>query len=276
MKDFKKIIKEYQEVVKHQWGQNKEALFNQIVNVFNSRDLKKIAVLTYKKYSAKGLLKFFNEKGLECEMVGKGPGGLRMIAVKKTGELSKINTDKLITFEFDNKEYTVNVGGSIFSRDGLDKGTEFLLKTVLNEKVDLNSKKIGDFGVGWGAIPLVLLTEFLTAKFVVYEKDGSSLDAASDNLKKFENIEYRKVDFIENKLEENNLDYVICNPPFHINKQEIDLLFQNIKSVLSKNGQVYFVVEKTYLKNFEEVAKQYLNFIKEFKGEDFTVFCMSC
>lgn len=272
MKDYKKIIGQYEEVVKHQWGQNKEALFNKIVDLFNNRDLSRIAVLTYKKYGVKGIAKFFTEQGLSCDMAGKGPGGLRLIVVEKNKELSRIKIDKMITFELNDKKYSVNTGGAIFSRSGLDKGTEFLLKTVLQEKIDLNPQRVGDFGVGWGAIPLALSTEFPAAEFVVYEKDESSLEVAKENLKNFKNIEYHQVDFVKDRLEENNLDYVICNPPFHINKEEIDMLFKNIGSVLEGDGKVYFVIEKTYLKNFEEAANKHLEYVNRFERKDFSVF----
>lgn len=272
MKDYKKIIGQYKEVVKHQWGQSKEALFNQIVDLFNSSDQTKIAVLSYKKYGTKSLVKFFIKHGLDCVMVGKGPGGLRLIAVKKIGELSKLETKSIVSFKINNKEYSVDTGGAVFSRSGLDKGTRFLLETVLNQEADLALKKIADLGVGWGAIPIVLKTEFSNSKFVVYEKDESSLEAAKENLKNFKDIEYHQEDFTKEDLEKNDLDYIICNPPFHITKEEINMLFKNVRSILMKNGKIYFVVEKTYLKNFEETASKYLGFVNKFKQKDFTVF----
>jgi len=224
-----------------------------------------ILLVTHKKNGAVQLNNFLREEGLESKIVGKGRGGVRLIEVEKTSvEIQSKDTTKEINFSFNGCNYSSLVDDCVFSKEGLDKGTEFLLEEVLREKTDLNKKRIGDLGSGWGAISIVVLTEFPEAEVLVIEKDLRSYEVSKKNLEKFgERAVSKKADlaiYDQNNLKEysDSIDYIIFNPPFHVTDKERGAIFKNAKKLLKKRGGVIaFVVEKSFAGRFADTAKNF-------------------
>ncbi len=284
MKPYKKILEKYKNqnfgFIEHEWGQNNFSVYNQVVKVWPSINVgEKIFILSNKKFGLKSTLKFLKEKGVIGEIVGKGNGDVRLIEIEKieNKKLKPVERKNSIEFVFNKKTYKVDVGDSVFSKEKLDKGTEFLLSVVMSRKIDLNNKHVGDLGCGWGALSIVLAKEFSEIKITAFEKDPVSFDVAKNNLKKYSNVEVVEKDLIgedevEFKKYRNKFDYIVMNPPFHIKEDERLLFFELTKKFLKKKGVVFFVVEGAFVERFKKTASDLFKILKENKKERYAVF----
>ena len=106
--------------------------------------------------------------------------------------------------------FTTDAG--VFSRDGLDKGTEILLKAL-----PPLSGRVLDLGCGWGAVGVNLAANGVTA--TVTQGDG------------FANVH-------------GLFDAIITNPPIRTGKANIYALFDQARDYLTPTGALYIVIRK--------------------------------
>ncbi|MGC9968685.1 MAG: methyltransferase [Minisyncoccia bacterium] len=279
MKDYSKKLKEYDKekitLIKHQWGQNATSLYNQVVQAWDHIPFgKKIAIISYKKFGMKSALTFFKKNGLVCEVVGKGPDGLRLVECEKKehNHLKPIEISNIVKFDFLGKSYKADVGSSIFSKTGLDKGTRFLLESFFSWDIDLNGKEVVDMGTGWGAISIIIANEFPKARITAYEKDDASFEAAKENLSGFSQVNVKQVDLAQNiKRQRGTFDYILSNPPFHVTTEERHRIFKYADSLLKKKGEMIFVVENSFTNRFALTAKSFFDILQEEKNADYSV-----
>lgn len=283
MKDYKKILEaEHNQysVIEHKWGQNPEGIYNQIVAAWN--ELKKgdkIFVISRKKFGLKSMVSYLRTQGIELEIVGKGPEDIRMIEIvkSKAARMSVHAPENYIDFSFNNRVYKANVGNAVFSKKGLDEGTQFVLKTFLEKAHNIDSATIADLGAGWGAISLVLSQEYPKAQIIAFENEVSAYEAAKENLKKQKNVGVYNVDVLENdnttlKEYKSKCDYIVCNFSFHITTEERDAFVRTAYALLKKGGQMFFVTEGKFVSMFEKDAAQYFDIVDEAELKLYKVF----
>ena len=284
MIDYKKLLKGYDSrhtnFIKHEWGQNKNDLYNLVVKAWNRISVgDKIVITSHKHFGIKSSVNFLKERGITCSIVGKGPENLRLVECEKTSNenLSLIKVERTIEFDFRGKKYRVDVGEAIFSKTELDGGTKFLLEVFFEKEIDLNNKEVADFGAGWGAISLILANEFPKSRITALEKDKPSFEAARNNLKNFSNISAINADlteinsaiFLEKK---GGLDYIISNPPLHSTPKDKELIFENAFNLLKRKGKLFFVAENSFAPRFRKIAQNFFTFIEQKENDSYTTF----
>jgi 16S rRNA G1207 methylase RsmC len=279
MKDYKKLLadmspKDYI-LIEHEWGHNPQGVYNQIVDAWNTLALgQKVCVLSRKKFGLKSLVAFLKEKGLIVDMVGKGSEDVRMFEIIKDSDivLKREEPHNTIAFEFCEKKYQVNVGNAVFSKTGLDDGTRFLLETACAAVQDFSNKTVADLGAGWGAISLIIASEFPASKVIACEKEVAELEALRENVKDLKNIYVLKTDLFQkdSKRDEYNrsLDFILSNFSFHITEEEREAFFKNVHKLLKPRGELFFVTEGRFVPWFEQNAQEYFQIIqiREYKG----------
>jgi 16S rRNA G1207 methylase RsmC len=283
MKDHQKIINEYDRrhttFIQHEWGQNRFSLYNQIVTIWNDTLVgSKIVIISYKTLGIKSAVELLKSQGITCSIIGKGPKGLRLVECEKTSdkELPLSLSDRTIEFGFRGKTYQVDVGEAVFSRTGLDDGTRFLLEMFFDKELDLNKKQVGDLGAGWGAISLILASEFPNCTIYAYEKDAASFVAAKNNLKVCSNVIVEKLDMTECdsyalQAKKGDLDYILCNPPFHSTSKGKQLFFKSAYDLLKRNGQMFLVTGRSFAPTFTRVTREFFELIEEQEYESYKI-----
>ncbi len=279
MKDYKKLLADMGPnqyiLIEHEWGQNAPGVYNQIVDAWNALALgQKICVLSRKKFGLKSLVAFLKDRGLNPDMTGKGSEDVRMFEILKDSEsvLKREEPQNTVTFTFHEKKYQVNVGNAVFSKTGLDDGTRFLLDTAFTAVKDFADTTVADLGAGWGAISLVVATEYPTAKVVACEKEVAELEALRANTKSLKNIHVLKTDLFQkdSKRDEYNrsVDYVLTNFSFHITEEERKTFFEQVHKLLKPRGELFFVTEGRFVAWFEANAQEIFKIINvsEYKG----------
>lgn len=284
MKDYTKLLKKYAQgegvVVHHEWGQSAVSLHNVVVRAWNGIDAgKKVGIVSAKHLGIKKAVALLNAQGFSCSITGKGEGDIRFAECRKDDDAEKkeMIPERRVVFTFREKRYEVNTGESIFSREGLDAGTRFLLEFLWEKEADWNGKCVADFGSGWGALSIVLACEFPRSTIVAYERDMMSCEAAKENAQGYTNITVEKADitdlesavFLEKKT---YFDGIVSNPPFHSTTREKALFFENACALLKQDGDLFFVIEDKFISRFQSAAQRFFSLKEEKKKSFYSVF----
>lgn len=252
-------------ILEQRWGETKATMFNTLVRL--SSALKpggSFLCISHKTQGAERLQEYLDAAGLRTEVVQRGRGGVRLleVTVPEGTSLCEVDTAEPVTFAFGDEQFEAVTDEQVFSRENLDTGTRLLLDTVLARNVDLTGKRIGDLGCGWGAISLVLARQYPTATIAAIEKSPRAVELARRNLAHALNVTVFESDLagdLPPTLKPGSIDTIISNPPFHVSEQERVAIFQRMKRLLTSGGEMYFVVERSFLSKFEETASRFFN-----------------
>ncbi len=267
--------------IEHEWGQTGVSVYNQIVSVWpRVPEGGSIFLFTRKAYGLKSMLTVIRKQGLHPVVVWKGEGDIRLVHLVKdnSDDLVPITEGRTATFFFAGKEYIVHIDDAIFSKNGLDEGTRFLLDTFLQSVRGIhNTTMIGDLGAGWGAISLILATEFPYATILAYEKEVGSYAACQKNVATYPNIILVQEDVTDTTAPSvresyGKCDYIVSNFSFHVNARDREQFFETVHKLLRPNGEIFFVTEGRFVSRFEDTAKMFLDITDVRTCKRYTVF----
>ena len=139
------------------------------------------------------------------------------------------------------KKFIFLTDNGVFSKDGLDFGSRFLLETIPLEEI---GGKILDMGCCYGVFGIV-----------ISKVTGSNVDMADVNLRALhlaernakENGVSDKVNiFFSNVYENVSSKYssIITNPPIRAGKKVVYDIVMNAKNYLEPNGKLFLVIRK--------------------------------
>ena len=157
-------------------------------------------------------------------------------------------THPVTSFELalEDKTFTIQNYSNVFSREKLDIGTRFLLENLPASK-EINT--IIDLGCGNGILGLVAAHQHPTANIIFVDESYMAVESAKLNFKTAFKENNRQATFIASNclgtLEENSVDLILCNPPFHQNHAIGDhiawQMFNDAHKVLKKEGELWIV-----------------------------------
>lgn len=134
----------------------------------------------------------------------------------------------------------VITANGIFSPDGLDKGTDALLKRVPAPPAQ---GTFLDIGCGWG--PIALTLGFLAPDAAVWAVDvnSRSLGLTRDNAAGLGlgNVEARRPEEVPADL---GFDLIWSNPPIRVGKEALHQILELWLPRLNPGGEAYLVVQK--------------------------------
>ncbi len=157
-------------------------------------------------------------------------------SVAPTGEERR----RTINVQLAGRTFEVDTAGSIFSPDGVDRGTEILLNTVPKPP---KTGRFLDIGAGWGPIALTMGLLAPQAQVTAVEVNARAADLARSNIKRLglDNIIVRHPDEISPDV---GFDLIWANPPIRIGKQALHELLTRWLAALNFGGQAWLVVAK--------------------------------
>lgn len=140
--------------------------------------------------------------------------------------------DKVFKFASDN---------GVFSKDGVDAGSELLVKTYLNKG---KKGKILDVGAGIGVLGIMI------SKFNDCEADMLEINKRAVELCE-KNIAYNGLDgkcrvFESNVYEkaQGKYDVIVSNPPIRAGKTVVYEILEKAKEYLNDEGELWVVIRK--------------------------------
>ena len=187
------------------------------------------------------------------DIMARGNGGYRIIkAVKESrgSEVLSTHSSNNTDFSIFGIHFSLLTEPGLFSKDNLDTGTRFLL-----ESVNLHSyNRLLDLGCGWGPIGIIASTVNPRGSSVMVDIDRRAVDAARKNVIKLGLSNKVKVIATDDvRTVGGNFDLVLSNPPLHADTRALIEMFKRVRNVLGKKGEMYLVIEETYLDKFGQV-----------------------
>ena len=149
--------------------------------------------------------------------------------------------------------FTTDAG--VFSRDGLDRGTEVLL-----EALPPLSGRVLDLGCGWGAVGVALGKKYPELEIVMTDINNRAVELARRNLA----ANSVRADVLQGDGFEavaGDFDAIITNPPIRAGKALIYGLFATAKGHLKPGGALYVVMRK------QQGAPSALKYLREIYAE---------
>ena len=156
-------------------------------------------------------------------------------------------------------DLTFVTDAGVFSRDGLDRGTEVLL-----EALPPLEGRVLDLGCGWGAVGVALGKRYPALDIVMTDINSRAVELARRNLA--ENGVTAAVlrgdgfDAVEGRF-----DAIVTNPPIRAGKAVVYGLFARARDYLEPDGALYVVIRK------QQGAPSALKYLKEIYSRAETV-----
>jgi 23S rRNA (guanine1835-N2)-methyltransferase len=181
------------------------------------------------------------------------------------------NVDKkqfLNTISFKNEEIKQYFG--VFSSNHIDYATQFLIENLEPPEIVIS---VLDLACGNGILAKEIHKQFPEAEYHLVDDSQLAIESAKLNLKG-DNVHF----YHNNNLEDipsNSLDYIVSNPPFHV-EYEIDIslplrLFRAAEKKLTKEGK-FQVVANTHL-NYKPHLEKIFKMVKVvFDNDKFIVY----
>lgn len=132
--------------------------------------------------------------------------------------------------------FTTDAG--VFSRDGLDRGTELLLNAL-----PPLSGRVLDLGCGWGAVGVSLAAKYPALDVVMTDINRRAAALSRRNLA----ANGARAEVLEGdgfEAVEGTFDAIVTNPPIRAGKAVIYGLFERARDFLKPGGALYVVIRK--------------------------------
>ena len=159
--------------------------------------------------------------------------------------------ERRVTLRALGNELTFTTDAGVFSRDGLDRGTEVLL-----EALPPLSGRVLDLGCGWGAVGVSLGKRYPDLDIVMTDINRRAAELARRNLAE-NGVKARVLQGDGFDPVEGLFDAIITNPPIRAGKAVIYGLFARARDYLKPDGALYIVIRK------QQGAPSALKFLKE-------------
>ena len=153
-------------------------------------------------------------------------------------------------------ELTFTTDAGVFSRDGLDRGTEALL-AALPEPM---TGRVLDLGCGWGPVGVALGKKYPALEIVMTDINQRAADLARRNLAA-NGVQARVVQGDGFERVTGAFDAIVTNPPIRAGKTVIYGLFRQARDFLNPGGALYIVIRK------QQGAPSALKYLREIYAE---------
>ena len=161
------------------------------------------------------------------------------------------HAERAVTVRALGQEMTFVTDAGVFSRDGLDRGTELLL-----EALPPLSGRVLDLGCGWGAVGVALGKRWPGLDIVMTDINSRAVELARRNLAE-NGVKATVVQGDGFQSVAGDFDAIVTNPPIRAGKAVIYGLFAQARDHLKPDGALYVVIRK------QQGAPSALKYLKE-------------
>lgn len=164
--------------------------------------------------------------------------------------------EREVRFSALGNELTFITDAGVFSRDGLDKGTEALLEALPEPMAG----RVLDLGCGWGPVGVALGKKYPGLEIVMTDINQRAAELSRRNLKR-NGVVAEVVQGDGFAAVRGDFDCIVTNPPIRAGKAVIYALFAEAKARLRPGGALYVVIRK------QQGAPSALKFLRETFGD---------
>lgn len=154
---------------------------------------------------------------------------------------SEFKTEK-IHCTLRNQSFTFTTGSGVFSKRGIDFGTQLIIETFEEPVV---TGPFLDLGCGYGPIGIVLASTYKNRSFVMADVNERAINLTKKNIAEnnVENVEVLQSDGFVN-IKENAFAAIITNPPIRTGKKVVYPMLEESYARLRDGGELWVVIQK--------------------------------
>ncbi|WP_414042143.1 class I SAM-dependent methyltransferase [Macrococcus animalis] len=151
------------------------------------------------------------------------------------------SNESTIGFNIGNQNLKLTTDSGVFSKSGVDFGSNLLVQTFL---ADASPKRVLDVGCGYGTMGLMVAKHFpeATVHMVDVNERALSLSERNAEANKIVNATIYKSNGLNEVSEQ--FDAVITNPPIRAGKDVVHRILEDSAKVLNQGGALYVVIQK--------------------------------
>ena len=148
---------------------------------------------------------------------------------------------KMIDVQIFGTSFRFYTDRGVFSREGLDFGTNVLLKSI---QIPKGIQSVVDMGCGYGPIGISISKTHPNLIVYMIDVNVRAVDLAKRNatLNHTENVRISE-GFLFGKIDD-TVDLIISNPPIRAGKKVVFQLYDEAHQKLTKDGYLYVVIQK--------------------------------
>ncbi|WP_414054702.1 class I SAM-dependent methyltransferase [Macrococcus equi] len=156
-------------------------------------------------------------------------------------EQTVASNENTIGFNMDNHSLKLTTDAGVFSKGGVDFGSNLLVKTFLE---DAGPKRVLDVGCGYGTMGLMVAKHHPEALIHMVDVNERALGLAERNAlsNDIRNVKIYKSDGLNEVTEK--FDTVLTNPPIRAGKEVVHRILEDSLKVLDESGALYVVIQK--------------------------------
>lgn len=149
---------------------------------------------------------------------------------------------EFFTYHYNDTSLKLKTDSGVFSKGGIDFGSDLLVKTYLNEKNTHES--ILDVGTGYGPVGLIVgkVKPNAIVHMVDVNERALSLARANSQTNAVTNVKVFKSDALNQVTDK--YDAVLTNPPIRAGKQVVHKILEQSFDHLNSSGALYVVIQK--------------------------------
>lgn len=207
-----------------------------------------------------------DEVGTHPSWIKKGLGGAIIVKYTKKEDVSAPEIPVLV-FDYLPQPSTrvkFETTPSLFSAEGVDVGSDLLIKTILSEVDPKEKIPICDIACGYGAIGLSLAASLPNAMVVMSDADARAVDMAKRNIE-YNGLGQRvSVQLADGARDiQGKFGLVVSNPPLHTERPKLREILIGANKLVRKDGKMLMVIENSRVEELREVLGQRIGFIRE-------------
>lgn len=156
-------------------------------------------------------------------------------------EQTVASNENTIGFNMGNHSLKLTTDAGVFSKGGVDFGSNLLVKTFLE---DAGPKRVLDVGCGYGTMGLMVAKHHPEALIHMVDVNERALGLAERNAlsNDIRNVKIYKSDGLNEVTEK--FDTVLTNPPIRAGKEVVHRILEDSLKALDESGALYVVIQK--------------------------------
>lgn len=160
----------------------------------------------------------------------------------------------------------LSTSAGVFSKGGLDEGTQILLETFFDKHKVLSGQRLCDLGCGWGAVGCFLSKRYPDAQISLCDINEQAVQLARLNWQHndLSNMHGWCGDGLS-AVRPKYFHTILCNPPVRAGNRVIEKLFFDAQRSLQRDGELWVVLRT------QQGAKSWHKRLKEQFGNCDTV-----
>ncbi|AKU26843.1 class I SAM-dependent methyltransferase [Anoxybacillus geothermalis] len=146
------------------------------------------------------------------------------------------------TFTLRGHEFRFTTDSGVFSKRGVDFGTQLLIETFEEPEV---AGDLLDVGCGYGPIGLALAKSFPNRLVQMIDVNERALELARENKRAnhIDNVRIYQSDLFS-EVGEQRFAAVVTNPPIRAGKRVVHAIFEQSRDHLLDGGELWVVIQK--------------------------------